>query len=71
MNLNKDYADNLILAGLSTFSIYETLIKEIEKIQPNIFLILNIIKKKYVIKYNDLLYYDQKQNAILLNQKKH
>lgn len=54
--INKDFADNLIISGLCTPSIYETLIKEIRMLPSNSFIIINIKKrafKTYYIDYNE------------------
>lgn len=53
MTFNKDFADNLIISGLCSPSIYETLIKEINKIPSNSFIIINVIEKNYKINYMD------------------
>ena len=45
LTFNKDFADNLIISGLYVLSIYETLVKEIIKIQPNIQIIIDLKKK--------------------------
>ncbi len=59
MTLNKDFADNLIISSLCSPSTYETLIKEIIKIPPNSYVIINIEQRKYEINY-----IDQRQNTI-------
>lgn len=59
MTFNKDFSDSFIISGYASFSTYETLIKEINKIEPNSFITINIIQKKYEIEY-----IDQKQNTI-------
>ena len=51
MSLNKDFCDNFILSSLCSPSIYETMIKEITKIPTNSFIIINIQKKSFKIKY--------------------
>ena len=53
ITLNKDFSDNLIISGLCTPSIYETLINEIKIIPPNAFLIINVKKRDYKIYYID------------------
>ena len=45
-SLNKDFADNFIISDLCTYSIGETLIKEIKELPSNAFLIIDIKKKK-------------------------
>ena len=52
MTFNKDFADNLI-SGLCSPSIYETLIKEINKIPSNSFITIDIKEKKYKLNYID------------------
>ena len=59
MTLNKDFSDNLLISSLCSPSTYETLIKEIIKIPPNSYVIINIEQKKYEINY-----IDQRQNTI-------
>ena len=49
MSFNKEFADNLILNSLCSFSIEETLIKEIKQIPSNAFIELNINKKSLKI----------------------
>jgi hypothetical protein len=46
ISFNKDFADNLIITDYISFSIEETLIKEIKKIPSNTFLEIHIKKKK-------------------------
>ena len=53
ITLNKDFSDNLIITGLCTPSIYETLINEIKLLPPNSFIIINKKKKEYKIYYID------------------
>ena len=64
MSFNKEFADNLILNSLCSFSIQETLIKEIKQIPSNAFIELNINKKSLKIKYLDF-----KENSIPLESK--
>ena len=61
LSLNKDFADNLIVTDLCSFSIDETLIKEIKQIQANTFLVIDIKTKTYKINY-----IDYKENSIPL-----
>ena len=51
--INKDFADSLIISGLCTPSIYETMVKEITIIPSNAFIIINIKKKIFKIYYKD------------------
>ena len=61
MSFNKDFADNLIISGLCSPSIHETLIKEIIKLPSNTVVIINKKKKAF-----QLLYIDYKENTIPL-----
>ena len=54
ITFNKDFANNLIIAGLCTPSIHETLIKEIIKFPPNIFLIINTESRQINIFYYNI-----------------
>lgn len=58
---NKDFADNFIISELCTFSLNETLIKEIYQIPPNSNIIINIKKKSFKINY-----IDYKENTVPL-----
>ena len=60
--LNKDFADDLIIAGLCTPSINETLVNEITKLPPNGFIVINIVKKLF-----NFYYIDYKENTIPLD----
>ena len=51
LTLNKEFADNYILSDLYTFSIHETLIKEIIRLPSNIFIIINIESKEMKTHY--------------------
>ena len=53
MTFNEDFADNLIISAYSSPSIYESLVKEINKIPSNSFITINIKEKKYKINYID------------------
>lgn len=53
ISLNNDYANNLVISGLCSPSLYETMIKEINKISSNSFLIINIKDKSFKINYID------------------
>ena len=64
ISLNKDFADNFIIADLCTYSMDETLIKEIKIIPPNAFIVINIKKKKYKLNY-----IDYKENTIPFESK--
>lgn len=61
ITLNKDFADNFIISGLCTPSIYETMIKEIICIPSNAFLIINIKTHSY-----KSYYFDYKENSVPL-----
>ena len=58
---NKDFAANLLIEDLCTFSIDETLINEIKQIPSDSFAIINI--KAKIIKFNKI---DYKENSIPL-----
>lgn len=64
ISFNKDFADNFIITNLCTFSIYETLINEINQIPSNSYIIIDIDIKKIYIHY-----IDYQQNTILLESK--
>ena len=51
ITLNKDFADNLVISGLCSPSIYETMVKEINKLASNSFIIINIKEKSFKINY--------------------
>ena len=56
ISLNKDFVNNFVIEDLCSPSIYETMIKEIEKISSNSILIINIQNKtlnKYYINYRE------------------
>ena len=56
ISLNKDFVNDFVIEGLCSPSIYETMIKEIEKISSNIILIINIQNKtfsKYYVNYGE------------------
>ena len=61
ITLNKDFADNFIISGLCTPSIYETMIKEITCLPANVFLIINIKNHSY-----KSYYFDYKENSVPL-----
>ena len=65
MTLNKDFSDNLIISDLCTYSIQETLIKQISIIPPNGYIIINIKTKKFLINY-----IDYKENSVPIESKK-
>ena len=50
ISINKDFTDNFIVERLCSPSIYETMIKEITKIVPNTFLIIDIVNKTFKFK---------------------
>lgn len=49
ISFNKDYADNLIISDLYSYSIYETLINEIIQLPSNVFIVIDIKKKAFNI----------------------
>lgn len=51
ITLNKDFINQFVAENLCSPSIYETIIKEIEKISPNTFLIINIPNQSFKIYY--------------------
>lgn len=57
ISLNKDFSNNLVISGLCSPSIYETMIKEINKIPSNTFIIINIKNKSF--KFNYINYEEQ------------
>ena len=61
ISFNKEYADNLIISRLYTYSINETMIKEIIQFPRNIFIVINIQRKSFQI--HDI---DYKENTIPL-----
>ena len=61
ISLNKEYADNLIVTNLISFSLDETLIKEIKRIETNAYIIINIKTKSFKI-----INQDHKENFIPL-----
>ena len=64
LSLNKDFADNLIISELCSFSLHETLIKEIIQIPTNSYIIINIQQKS--LKINSINY---EENSIPLESK--
>jgi hypothetical protein len=64
ITLNKDFADNLIVTSLCSFSIEETLINEIKQIPSNTFLVIDTLKNKLKINY-----IDYQENSISLESK--
>ena len=64
LTFNQKFADNLIIEGLCSSSIYETMINEITLLPPNAFLTINIKEKKLNIFYNDY-----KENSIPFDTK--
>ena len=62
--LNKEFSDNLIISGLCSPSIYETMVNEIVLIPPNAFILLNIKKKAFKIHY-----IDYKENSVPFESK--
>ena len=61
LTFNKDYADNFIISGLCTPSIYETMVKEIICLPSNVFLVINIQNHSYKSHY-----FDYKENSVPL-----
>ena len=59
ISFNKEFADNLIISKLYSFSINETMIKEIQQFPRNIFIIINTRSKSFQI--YDI---DYKENTI-------
>lgn len=53
LSLNKEFADNFIVVPLCTYSIKETLIKEIKQIPSNAFVVINIRKKDLKIYFKN------------------
>ena len=51
ITFNKDFADNLIVTSLCSFSIEETLINEIKQIPSNAFLVIDTLKNTLKINY--------------------
>ena len=49
ISLNRDFINNFIVTNSSSPSIFETMIKEIIKIPPNSFILINIEKKSFKI----------------------
>ena len=64
LSFNKDFADNFIISELCTYSIHETMIKEISQIPSNAIIEINILT--YEIKFH---YIDYKENTIPLESK--
>lgn len=65
ISFNKDYADNLIATDFCSFSISETLIKEVNQIPSNSYLVINIKSKIFKIKR-----IDYEENTIPLESEK-
>ena len=57
ISLNNDFTDNLVISGLCSPSVYETMITEINKISSNVFIIINIEDKSF--KFNYINYEEQ------------
>ena len=64
LTFNQNFADNLIIEGLCSSSIYETMINEIILLPPNAFLTINIEEKKL-----NIFYIDYKENSIPFDTK--
>ena len=63
-SLNKDFSDNLIISGLCTPSIYETIVNEIILLPHNTFIVLDTKKKTFKIHY-----IDYKENSVPFESK--
>ena len=61
LSFNKNYADNFIISELNTFSLNETIIKEIIQVPSNTYIEINTISKT-----KKLYYIDYKENTIPL-----
>ena len=61
LSFNKDYANNFLTTNLISFSLEETLIKEIQQIPNNAFIVINQEKKAFKI-----FYIDYKENTVPL-----
>ena len=64
LSLNKDYANNLIVTKMCSFSLDETLINEIKIIPSNSFIVINIEENSLRINY-----INYQENSILLESK--
>ena len=65
ISFNRDYANNFITTNLISFSLEETLIKEIHQIPNNAFIIINKKNKNF-----NIYYIDYKENTIPLDSEK-
>ena len=65
LTLNKDFANNLLISGLCSPSIYETLVNEIIMAPPNAFIIINIKRKSFKIYYSIFYIYSCNVNKYL------
>lgn len=54
-SFNKDFADNFVLSEFCSYSIHETIVKEIVQIPSNGFIRINILTKKLKIYYKDYM----------------
>lgn len=64
LSFNKEFADNFIVSPLITFSIEETLIKEINQIPSNAFILINTKMKELKIYYKNY-----EENSVPLESK--
>ena len=56
ISFNKDYADNLLISDLYSYSIYETLINEIIQLPSNVYIVIDLKKQTFNIvdiEYNE------------------
>jgi len=65
LSFNKNFADNLILSELCSFSLQETLINEITQVPTNSFIIINIQQKSLKINF-----IENQENTIPLESQK-
>ena len=64
LTLNKDFSDNFLVTELTTFSVFETMIKEIIQLSPNS--LININVKDRIM---NISYIDYKERSIPLESK--
>ena len=57
ISLNKDFTNNLVISGLCSPSVYETMITEINKISSNAYIVINVDDKSF--KLNNINYEEQ------------
>ena len=51
LTLNKDFSDNFLVTELTTFSVFETMIKEIIQLSPNSLININVKDRIILFKY--------------------